>query len=126
MRVTSRRVSPVAALTRRLGVYEPEQRLWLPHLTVVRFRARPRLVPEPPDLGAVRTDVTKLRQALSNLLNNAAKFTHDGKIDLDVWREKGGVLITPSASDLAAMNAKLSSIGDDLSKDNADLNAAVN
>jgi 2'-5' RNA ligase len=36
-----------------LGVYESEQRTWLPHLTVVRFRARPRLDPEPPALGAV-------------------------------------------------------------------------
>lgn len=35
-----------------LGVYEPERRDWLPHLTVSRFRARPRLQPEPPDLGA--------------------------------------------------------------------------
>ena len=25
----------------RLGVYEPEQRRWLPHVTVVRFRERP-------------------------------------------------------------------------------------
>ena len=37
----------------RLGVYEPEGRPWLPHLTVVRFRKRPRLGPEPPELGAV-------------------------------------------------------------------------
>jgi RNA 2',3'-cyclic 3'-phosphodiesterase len=37
---------------RRLGVYEPEQRPWLPHLTVVRFRERPRLTPELPGLGA--------------------------------------------------------------------------
>jgi 2'-5' RNA ligase len=37
----------------RLGVYEPEQRAWLPHLTVVRFRRPPRLRLEPPDLGAV-------------------------------------------------------------------------
>jgi RNA 2',3'-cyclic 3'-phosphodiesterase len=37
----------------RLGVYEPEQRPWLPHLTVVRFRRRPRLQPEPPELGTV-------------------------------------------------------------------------
>jgi RNA 2',3'-cyclic 3'-phosphodiesterase len=36
-----------------LGVYEPEQRKWLPHLTVVRFRERPRLEPSIPDLGAV-------------------------------------------------------------------------
>ena len=37
----------------RLGVYEREQRQWLPHLTVVRFRERPRLQPPPPDLGEV-------------------------------------------------------------------------
>jgi len=27
------------------GIYEPEGRPWLPHLTVVRFRERPRLAP---------------------------------------------------------------------------------
>jgi 2'-5' RNA ligase len=37
----------------RLGVYEREPRQWLPHLTVVRFRERPRLQPPPPDLGEV-------------------------------------------------------------------------
>ena len=37
----------------RLGVYEPEQRRWLPHLTAVRFRERPRLEPSIPDLGPV-------------------------------------------------------------------------
>jgi RNA 2',3'-cyclic 3'-phosphodiesterase len=35
----------------RLGVYRPEAREWLPHLTVVRFRDRPRLRPELPELG---------------------------------------------------------------------------
>jgi 2'-5' RNA ligase len=30
------------------GVYEPERRKWLPHLTVLRFRERPRLRPELP------------------------------------------------------------------------------
>jgi RNA 2',3'-cyclic 3'-phosphodiesterase len=34
-----------------LGVYEREQRPWLPHLTVVRFRERPRLRPPVPALG---------------------------------------------------------------------------
>ena len=36
-----------------LGVYEPERRPWLPHVTVLRFRRPPRLRPEPPDLGRV-------------------------------------------------------------------------
>ena len=35
----------------RLRVYEREKRLWLPHVTVVRFRERPRLKPPLPELG---------------------------------------------------------------------------
>jgi 2'-5' RNA ligase len=33
-----------------LGVYEPERRRWLPHVTVARFRERPRLQPALPSL----------------------------------------------------------------------------
>jgi 2'-5' RNA ligase len=33
-----------------LGVYEPERRKWLPHVTVARFRERPRLHPALPAL----------------------------------------------------------------------------
>jgi RNA 2',3'-cyclic 3'-phosphodiesterase len=33
-----------------LGVYERERRRWLPHVTVLRFRNRPRLEPELPAL----------------------------------------------------------------------------
>jgi 2'-5' RNA ligase len=36
----------------RLGVYEREQRPWLPHITVLRFRERPKLRPSLPELGA--------------------------------------------------------------------------
>ena len=35
----------------RLGVYRREARAWLPHVTVLRFRTRPRLHPPLPDLG---------------------------------------------------------------------------
>lgn len=35
----------------RLGVYRCEARPWLPHLTVLRFRKRPRLDPPLPALG---------------------------------------------------------------------------
>jgi RNA 2',3'-cyclic 3'-phosphodiesterase len=34
-----------------LGVYRREARPWLPHVTVLRFRERPRLAPPAPDLG---------------------------------------------------------------------------
>jgi 2'-5' RNA ligase len=35
----------------RLGVYERERRAWLPHVTVLRFRERPRLDPPVPEIG---------------------------------------------------------------------------
>lgn len=34
-----------------LGVFSPERRPWLPHVTVARFRRRPRLSPRPPSIG---------------------------------------------------------------------------
>jgi 2'-5' RNA ligase len=34
-----------------LGVYEREKRRWLPHVTVLRFRAPPKLEPPVPELG---------------------------------------------------------------------------
>ncbi|HEX5468828.1 MAG TPA: RNA 2',3'-cyclic phosphodiesterase [Gaiellaceae bacterium] len=37
----------------RLGVYTREERRWLPHVTVARFRTRPRLAPAMPALGEV-------------------------------------------------------------------------
>jgi len=37
-------------------------------------------------LGAIHTDVTRLRQMLLNLLSNAAKFTENGTIRLDIER----------------------------------------
>jgi 2'-5' RNA ligase len=37
----------------RLGVYRREARPWLAHLTVLRFRERPRLRPVLPDLGEI-------------------------------------------------------------------------
>jgi signal transduction histidine kinase len=39
------------------------------------------------DLGTVSTDVTKLRQAVLNLLSNAAKFTKQGTVTLVVRRD---------------------------------------
>jgi 2'-5' RNA ligase len=36
----------------QLGVYRREARPWLPHVTVLRFRTRPRLDPPLPDVGA--------------------------------------------------------------------------
>ncbi len=40
------------------------------------------------DLGGIRADQVKVRQALFNLLSNAAKFTHEGSITLNAERER--------------------------------------
>jgi signal transduction histidine kinase/CheY-like chemotaxis protein len=40
----------------------------------------------PPDIGSMRTDLTKLKQSLINLLSNAAKFTQNGTVTLALSR----------------------------------------
>jgi 2'-5' RNA ligase len=42
----------VQARLEKLGVHDPELRPWLPHVTVLRFRERPRLDPPLPEIGA--------------------------------------------------------------------------
>ncbi|MBU3666432.1 MAG: response regulator [Chthoniobacterales bacterium] len=46
----------------------------------------------PPDAGSMRTDITKLRQTLFNLLSNACKFTEGGKITLEVAKRADGMV----------------------------------
>src|SRR5262249_30080040 len=43
----------------------------------------------PADIGTMRTDLTKTKQSLINLLSNAAKFTDKGEVRLAVARQDG-------------------------------------
>jgi RNA 2',3'-cyclic 3'-phosphodiesterase len=55
-----------------LGVYRREAREWLPHLTVLRFRARPRLDPGLPQLG--RFAPSDAAAYLSRLSSSGAQY----------------------------------------------------
>jgi TRAP-type C4-dicarboxylate transport system substrate-binding protein len=74
----------------------------------------------PPDLQKiVRDDAAKVSQEI-------VPFVKEFFVkQRDVWKDKGGMLISLPAAEQAAMLAKVSTIGEDLSKDNPDLNKAV-
>lgn len=53
----------------------------------------------------MRTDVTRLRQILLNLLSNAAKFTKGGEVTMRAWQE-GGELVVQVADSGIGMSPK--------------------
>jgi 2'-5' RNA ligase len=71
----------------RLGVYEPERRAWLSHVTVVRFRERPRLSPPLPGLGAVAPSGAAV--FMSRLRPTGAEYVVVQEYDFET-RELGG------------------------------------
>jgi urea transport system substrate-binding protein len=54
------------------------------------------------NIGTIYADSSKLRQALLNLVSNAAKFTDRGKITINVWKEQGEVLPLDNSEELSA------------------------
>jgi 2'-5' RNA ligase len=50
----ARLAADLAERLARRGLYRPEERPWLPHATVLRFRERPRLTPPSPALPRLR------------------------------------------------------------------------
>jgi TRAP-type transport system periplasmic protein len=91
-----------------------------PYLTSIVVMSKKWLATLPPDLQKiVRDDADKVSK---DIVPFVKQFFAKQR---DVWKGKGGVLIQLPAAEQAAMIAKVSSIGEDLSKDNPDLNKAV-
>ncbi|HEX5409899.1 MAG TPA: GAF domain-containing protein [Gemmatimonadaceae bacterium] len=66
------------------------------------------VIDAPADLGVVRSDLTRVRQILLNLLSNACKFTEKGTITLAVARRSGDVEFRVSDSGIGMTPDQLS------------------
>ncbi len=71
-------------------------------------------------IGEMRADITKVRQALLNLLSNAAKFTHEGVIGLLVQGEQEDgvdwILMSVSDSGIGIPQDKIDHVFDEFSQ----------
>jgi len=63
-----------------LGVYRSDVRPWTPHLTVLRFRERPRLRPSLPELGSVTPSDAAV--FISRLRRDGAQYEVYGSVPL--------------------------------------------
>lgn len=72
------------------------------------------------DIGTMKTDATKVRQALSNLLNNAFKFTKNGTIHLKAERKQEAtgdwVVFTISDTGIGMSEAQMKNLFKDFSQ----------
>jgi len=71
-RAAGRLQADLAGRLERLGVYKPEPRAWLPHVTVVRFRHPPAVRVAPPGLG--RVSPSEVASYTSRLRRNGAQY----------------------------------------------------
>jgi signal transduction histidine kinase len=75
---------------------------------------RVRLVTEiAPDIPPLKTDRDKLKQAVLNLLSNAAKFTEKGEIKVVAWQDNGNVKLTVSDTGIGMKQEALHYIFDE-------------
>jgi TRAP-type C4-dicarboxylate transport system substrate-binding protein len=91
-----------------------------PYLTSIVVMSKKWLATLPPDLQKiVRDDAGKVSSEIVPFVKEFFAKQYD------VWKGKGGILIKLPADEHAAMLKKVSTIGEDLSKDNPELNKAV-
>jgi signal transduction histidine kinase len=66
-----------------------------------------------PDIPPLKTDRDKLKQAVLNLLSNAAKFTEKGEIKVAAWRDDGMLKLTVSDTGIGMKQEALALIFDE-------------
>jgi signal transduction histidine kinase/DNA-binding response OmpR family regulator len=69
-----------------------------------------------PEVGRMHADLTKVRQALFNLLSNAAKFTENGHVEVRVEPEGDDLLFAVKDSGIGIPPEKLAHIFDEFSQ----------
>jgi signal transduction histidine kinase len=65
------------------------------------------------DIPPLKTDRDKLKQAVLNLLSNAAKFTEKGEIKVAAWQDNGNVKLTVSDTGIGMKKEALDYIFDE-------------
>jgi 2'-5' RNA ligase len=79
--VAGRLAATLHARLQGLGLYRPERRAWLPHVTVVRFAERPRIRPSLPAMGTfVPSDAAAY---VSRLHPSGARYEVLARVPLD-------------------------------------------
>ncbi len=63
-----------------------------------------------PDIPPLKTDRDKLKQAMLNLLSNAAKFTEQGEIKVAAWRDDGMLKLAVSDTGIGMKKEELDMI----------------
>jgi TRAP-type C4-dicarboxylate transport system substrate-binding protein len=91
-----------------------------PYLNSIIVMSKKWLSGLPPDLQKI------VRDAAAKTSQDIVPFVKEFVAkQYDIWKSRGGVLIKLPPDEQAAMTAKISTIGEDLSKDKPELNAAV-
>jgi signal transduction histidine kinase/ActR/RegA family two-component response regulator len=73
----------------------------------------------PADLGCIEADTAKLRAAIANLLDNAAKFTREGRVTLSVRRRQSELRIAVSDTGCGIEPRRMAKLFENFDEDDA-------